>query len=69
MPWRSCPTQNELNGIFVDFLSHFALFEQFFFVLFAFCLFILISVFVGFLYVSCLLFASLICFLKEKKRT
>lgn len=51
---RNCPTQNELNDVFVDFLSHFALFGHFSLVYSLVCLF-LFPFFVGFIvfHVAC----------------
>lgn len=72
MPGGSCswPTQNELNGIFIDFWSHFVLLVQFcligiFLIYTDFC-------FVGdsFVHVSCFVALSLCLFvLKKDKKT
>lgn len=46
--WACYPTQMELNGSFIVFLSHVALLGNFIFVLVLFCLYILVAIFVNF---------------------
>lgn len=58
MPQICWPTQNKVDGIFVEFLSHFALFGHCFFVLLVFSVYILISVFD-----MCFLFCFWFCLL------
>lgn len=60
-PW---PTQSELSGIFVDFLSHFTLFGHFFVIL----LFVLIYLYVFISIFVCFLSFCLCLFVLERER-